>query len=68
METVYFLVPLAALLAILVVAALVWAVRSGQFDDLDGPAQRILLEEEWELTPPPAAGARPADGGNDRPT
>jgi cbb3-type cytochrome oxidase maturation protein len=45
METVYLLVPLAAVLALGVVAALAWAVRNGQFDDLEGPAARILLEE-----------------------
>lgn len=26
--------------------ALLWAVRSGQFDDLEGPAHRILMEED----------------------
>jgi cbb3-type cytochrome oxidase maturation protein len=67
METVYFLVPLAAVLALLVVAALVWAVRSGQFDDLEGPAQRILMEEEWS-DPPPPAGTRTGGGSEDRVT
>jgi cbb3-type cytochrome oxidase maturation protein len=46
MEIVYLLVPLAALLAFGVVAALVWAVRSGQFDDLEGPGQRILMDDD----------------------
>ena len=63
--------PLALVLAGLVVAALVWAVRSGQFEDLEGPAHRILMDAEGELeappgkaavSPPPPAGGR-ADGG-----
>jgi nitrogen fixation-related uncharacterized protein len=28
------------------IAALVWAVRSGQFDDLEGPAHRILMDDD----------------------
>lgn len=51
METVYFLVPLAVSLALLVVGALVWAVRSGQFDDLDGASQRILMDDEADVPP-----------------
>ena len=42
MESVFLLVPLAAVLALGTVAALFWAVRSGQFEDLEGPAHRIL--------------------------
>ena len=41
-----FLVPLAILLAGLGVWAFGWAVRSGQFDDTQTPAIRILLEED----------------------
>ena len=46
MESVFLLVPLAAVLALGTEAALFWAVRSGQFEDLEGPAHRILLDEE----------------------
>lgn len=58
METVYFLVPLAVSLALLVVGALVWAVRSGQFDDLDGASQRILMDDEADAPPPEVARYR----------
>jgi cbb3-type cytochrome oxidase maturation protein len=46
MEVVYLLVSLAVVLAVVVVWAFFWAVRSGQFDDLEGPAHRILMDEE----------------------
>ena len=49
MESVFLLVPLAAVLAMGTVAALFWAVRSGQFEDLEGPAHRILMDDD----PPP---------------
>ena len=29
-----------------IVAGLFWAVKSGQFDDLEGPAQQIIMDEE----------------------
>jgi cbb3-type cytochrome oxidase maturation protein len=30
----------------LIIWALLWAIRSGQFDDLEGPAHRILMDED----------------------
>ena len=48
MSVIYVLLPLAVLLAAGAVAAFVWAVRRGQFDDLDTPAVRILHDDEDE--------------------
>lgn len=48
MELVFFLLPLSLLLASLAVVAFVWATRSGQFDDLETPAQRMLIDDGWE--------------------
>ncbi|MDX2425903.1 MAG: cbb3-type cytochrome oxidase assembly protein CcoS, partial [Cycloclasticus sp.] len=42
----YFLIPVSIILVAIVIALFLWAVRSGQFDDLDGPAHNILYEEE----------------------
>ena len=44
MEIVYLLVLLALVLAGIVIWAFFWSVRSGQFDDLEGPAHRILTD------------------------
>ena len=46
MDAVFVLLPLALLIAGIAVALFVWAVRSGQFDDLDTPAVRILFDDE----------------------
>lgn len=46
MNVLYFLVPLAILLAAAGVAGFYWAVRHGQFDDVQTPALRVLLDEE----------------------
>ncbi len=46
MNVLYFLVPLAILLASAGIAAFMWAVRNGQFDDVETPAIRMLLDDE----------------------
>jgi len=53
MNVLYILVPLALALALGGVAAFRWAVRDGQFDDVETPALRILLDD----TPPRTDGA-----------
>ena len=52
MESLYLLIPLSVVLAIAIGAIFWWAVRSGQFEDLEGPAHRILMDDDE----PPAAG------------
>jgi len=46
MEILYLLVPLAMLIVALMVVVFFWAVRSGQFDDLEGPAHRIIMDDD----------------------
>lgn len=46
MNVLFVLVPLALALASAGVLAFRWAVRSGQFDDLDTPALRILIDDD----------------------
>jgi cbb3-type cytochrome oxidase maturation protein len=48
-DSLYFLIPVSIILVAIVIALFLWAVRSGQFDDLDGPAHNILYEEEEKL-------------------
>ena len=46
MEILFLLIPLSLLLLGIAVWAFFWAVRSGQFDDLDSPAYRILMDDD----------------------
>ena len=46
MEIIYLLIPISLLLLGLIVWILLWAVRDGQYDDLEGPAHRILMDED----------------------
>jgi cbb3-type cytochrome oxidase maturation protein len=46
------LIPVALLLGGIGLAAFLWALKSGQFDDLDGAAHRILFEEDDHVPAP----------------
>lgn len=46
MAIIYVLIPLSVVLMALAVGAFFWAIRNGQFDDLDTPALNILDEDD----------------------
>ncbi|MEQ8344454.1 MAG: cbb3-type cytochrome oxidase assembly protein CcoS [Sneathiellaceae bacterium] len=50
MTNLLFLIPAALLLGGLGLAAFLWCLRSNQFDDLDGAAQRVLLDDPEDAT------------------
>lgn len=56
MTNLLMLIPVALVLGAIGLAAFLWALKSGQFDDLDGAAYRILFEDDDDR---PAA--KPAD-------
>ncbi|MCW8963415.1 MAG: cbb3-type cytochrome oxidase assembly protein CcoS [Gammaproteobacteria bacterium] len=53
MNILYLIIPLSVLLVIAIIWVFLWAVRSGQFDDMEGPAHRILMDDD--LTQPKKA-------------
>ena len=48
MSGLLYLIPIALFLGLLGLGGFMWAMRSGQFDDLDGAAERILYDDEDE--------------------
>lgn len=46
MESLYLLIPISVILIFLVGWIFLWAVKSGQFDDMEGPAHRILMDDD----------------------
>lgn len=52
MSALIYLIPAALLLGLLGLLGFLWALRSGQFDDLDGAAHRVLLDEDDKPLPP----------------
>lgn len=46
MNIIFILIPLGLVLLVAAIAAFFWAVRNGQFDDLETPAWRILMDDD----------------------
>lgn len=46
MDIIYLLLPVALIFLIIIIAVFFWAVRSDQFEDLEGPAHRILMDDD----------------------
>lgn len=51
MEVLYLLIPIAMIFVLFVGLALFWAIRSGQYEDMEGPAHRILMDDDDPLIP-----------------
>jgi cbb3-type cytochrome oxidase maturation protein len=46
MEILYLLVPISVLLVFVIAAVFWWSLRHGQFEDLEGPAYRMLMDDD----------------------
>ena len=46
MNVLIYLIPIALLLGCIGLAAFIWSLKTGQYDDLDGAANRILFDDE----------------------
>ncbi len=53
MSVLVYLIPIALFLGLLGLAAFLWSLRSGQYEDLDGAAERILFDEDDDDSAPP---------------
>lgn len=50
-STLFFLLGLTIIFVALAAVGILWAIRSGQYDDLEGPAQRILMDDDDPMIP-----------------
>ena len=46
MDIIYLLLPVALIIVVIIIAVFFWAVKSDQFEDLEGPAHRILMDDD----------------------
>ena len=46
MEALYLLVPLSVVLVFAIAIAFWWSLRNGQYDDLEGPGYRVLMDDD----------------------
>jgi len=71
-DILYFLIPLSMLVMGIMILAVIWTVRSGQYDDLEGPAHRILMDDDDPRIPhrkpsPDAQGAETGEENKEQP-
>lgn len=64
MDVIYSLIPGMMIFGLLFVVVLIWAVRKGQYEDMEGNASRILLDGDEDLLPHPNAGRDGQPGEN----
>jgi cbb3-type cytochrome oxidase maturation protein len=57
MDILLLLIPLSVVLVLVIGAGFWWSVASGQFDDLEGPAHRILADDDTSDVIPDASSA-----------
>ncbi|WP_273144859.1 cbb3-type cytochrome oxidase assembly protein CcoS [Halomonas sp.] len=62
MSILYLLIPLSLILLGLAVWAFFWAVKNDQFEDLEGPAYRILFDDDANDIPPEQRRQDTTDG------
>ena len=64
MEILYLLIPLSLVFVFIIGAIFWWSLGSGQFDDLDGPGYRVLMDDDRS---PATIDPGPPDGANNAP-
>lgn len=51
MDSLYLLIPISVVLVFVIGVLFWWFVKSGQFDDMEGPAYRILMDDDQPARP-----------------
>ncbi|PKO93833.1 MAG: cbb3-type cytochrome oxidase assembly protein CcoS [Betaproteobacteria bacterium HGW-Betaproteobacteria-1] len=51
LSSILFLLGLTVVFVALAAFGILWAIRNGQYDDMDGPAQRILMDDDDPMIP-----------------
>ncbi len=52
MDILYLLIPLSLVFVAVIALVFLWAVKSGQFEDMEGPAHRILMDDDSPVVSP----------------
>lgn len=62
MESLYLLIPLSIVLVFVIGIVFWWSLRNGQFDDLEGPGYRVVIDDDDP--PDPKTPKSPSNDGN----
>jgi len=49
-DIIYLLLPVALIIVLIIIGVFFWAVKSDQFEDMEGPAYRILMDDDDNKT------------------
>jgi cbb3-type cytochrome oxidase maturation protein len=66
-DSLYLLIPIALVFCAITIRLLLWAIGSGQYDDLDKEAWRILADDEPSAEPPSTNRGDGAQATGDEP-
>lgn len=66
MESLYLLIPFSVLLVFVIGVIFWWSLKSGRMEDLEGPAYRILMDDDAPTAEQPAVTAEPAGSEPDK--
>lgn len=58
MNILYLLIPISLVMIGLIIGVFLWAIKSGQFDDLEGPGHEILMDND-KVTPAEGSPKKP---------
>lgn len=61
MDVLIYLIPVALVLGLVALFAFMWSLKSGQFEDMEGAANRILFDDEDMPAKPPAQASQDDD-------
>ena len=61
MDSLYLLIPIALVFCVIAIKLLLWAIDSGQYDDLDKEAWRIIADDKSQKNGGGAEGEKPVD-------
>lgn len=64
MDILYLLIPLSLVLVFVIAAVFWWSLKSGQFEDLEGPGYRILMDDD--KADPAPSGVSPKANGEEK--
>lgn len=53
MEILYILIPVSLILVTIAIVLFGWAIKNGQYDDLEGPGHSILFDDDEDMIPGP---------------
>jgi cbb3-type cytochrome oxidase maturation protein len=68
MDSILFLIPISIIFLTIAIITLVWNIKSGQFDDMEAPAHKILFDDDENLLPDDAKPVKKEDDSQPKDT